>query len=196
MKFKKEFVRFMWDDKLEGKEVFIGDNIDELINAVETDRKRHTVINALNLSFPFRLADKNERDGSPIYKFVYYDPLYDVKKAHKEGKVIEVRDLISGQWIVPKEPIFLPERAGDYRIKDDKDGDNVTQREISMWLALGKGECKFVDGSSDIVLHSYSYREGIGDELVKDDVRVRAWNDKEWHKPTRKYMRIWEEKDE
>lgn len=190
MEFEKEFVHFIWDDKLANRRVFIGDNIERLVKALDQDHERIYVRDSGDLMFPF----KSVNHPYESYRFVYYDPLYDIKKAHEDGRAIEIRDLISGQWYTSSKPVFLPDRAGDYRIKDDSD--KVTNRELAMWLALGNGEYKFVNEASNLVHHSYSYREDNSDKALSDDVRIRKWDSLDWHLPTKSYMRIWEEKDE
>lgn len=191
MEFEKEFVHFVWDDKLANRRVFIGDNIEQLVKALDQNHERIYVRDSGDLMFPF----KSVNHPYEPYRFVYYDPLYDIKKAHEDGKAIEIRDLISGQWYTPSKPVFISDRAEDYRIKDVAD-DIVTNRELAMWLALGNGECKYVNWSSDMALHSYTYREDNSDKELGDDLLVRKWSDLEWHKPTKSYMRIWKEKDE
>lgn len=96
--FDKKFVHFMWDDELEGKEVFVADSMEDLIFAVENDGKCAVKTNALryngNNVKPFHAYML----GANSYTFAYYDPNYEVKKAYyKEGKKVQVGDYI-GNW--------------------------------------------------------------------------------------------------
>lgn len=192
MKFEKEFVYFMWDKALEGEPVFIGDSIDGLVKAVEEEWSRHVTVDNESLAYPFRVRTSG---GAP-YRFVYFDPLFDIKKAYAEGQEIEVRDLISGQWIVPSKPVFLPERAGDYRIKGRDSGGRATFRELANWLAQGKGQYRFVDGNSDMVLQSFTYNERDDDKEVVKELRVRKWGDAKWREPTKAYLEVHDEQKE
>lgn len=64
---------------------------------------------------------------------------------------------------------------------------NVTQRELSRWLARGNGEICFYrdDVLSDIKLSYYNYES---DDEPVTEVMVRRWEETEWHHPTYKYF--------
>ena len=57
----------------------------------------------------------------------------------------------------------------------------VTNRELSKWLAKGRGECRNQIG---LVSNYYVYDEMESDLPVPNSVRVRRWGDNEWHEPT------------
>lgn len=57
----------------------------------------------------------------------------------------------------------------------------VTNRELSKWLAKGRGECRNQIG---LVSNYYVYDETESDLPVPNSVRVRRWDDNEWHEPT------------
>lgn len=62
----------------------------------------------------------------------------------------------------------------------------ATYRELSRWLAEGNGELKACEYSSS---PSLAYRlENENKPVLDPEFRVRKWDDKEWHKPTREYM--------
>lgn len=186
MKFEKEFVKFMWESELRGEQVFIGDSVDALCTAVEQEWSRYMVEDNNSLAYPFRVASAG---GAP-YRFVYYDPLYDIKKAYAEGQEIEVRDIETGGWRDPEgELYFVPERKGDYRIKGSV-SERATFRELAKWLAQGKGQYRFVDGNSDMVLQSFTYNERDDDKEVVKELRVRKWGDNGWREPTKKYLEV------
>ena len=92
--FDKKFVHFMWDDSLEGKEGFFSDSIPYLIAYVEDDAIEECTIahkgcanrNCKNDTYQFN----NVKSGNS-YLFFYYDPLYEVKLAWKNGKQIQCK---------------------------------------------------------------------------------------------------------
>ena len=90
--FDKEFVRFMWDDELEGKEVFVADNINSLIERVEKGASIYKVRWSRDNGMPF------EGDDLVRYRFAYYDPNYEVKKAFNEGKKVQYQILGGVDW--------------------------------------------------------------------------------------------------
>ena len=57
----------------------------------------------------------------------------------------------------------------------------VTNRELSKWLAKGRGECRNQNG---LVSNYCVYDETESDEAVPSYIRVRRWDDNEWHEPT------------
>lgn len=95
-------------------------------------------------------------------------------------------------------------KEGDYQycaeIPEEPKPRRVTNRELSKWLAKGHGEC--MNPNSD----SYSYADlskanlssstytygGISEanKKVPFYVKVRKWDDDEWHEPTVDYMGI------
>ena len=89
-KFEKQYVHFMWNDALEGKEGFFADNIDELINIVATaDMLNFGKLSKridCNGSYPFTYEDTNVR-----FRFFYFDPDLHV------NSVVTCREL--AQWL-------------------------------------------------------------------------------------------------
>ena len=75
-KFEKKYVHFMWDDKLKGKKVFYADDIDTLIQDVTDGNDIGIVKEGEFTSAPFEV----KRD---CWKFVYFDPYYDLKIAYE-----------------------------------------------------------------------------------------------------------------
>jgi len=101
--FDKKFVYLEWDDVLEGKEVFIADTFPELRKRVENN----------NDSF---MCTVERNDGD--YPFVYYDPLYNVKLAWKNGKQIQYRSHCSFEWEDCDDPGWS--ETDEYRVKPEK----------------------------------------------------------------------------
>ncbi len=116
-KFEKQFIYFMWDDKLKGKECFVADNISNLKSAFERDY-RETIIGTHDEAFPFEI----EEDA--YYRFAYYDKNYDVKKAYEEGEVIQYKAKDTGRWCDWNDSLGKCTFADgvEYRIKPEPDG--------------------------------------------------------------------------
>ena len=116
--YNKEFVYFDWDDKLEGKRGFFGDSINHLKLNVKDNRTMfygeicHNV--NTNTDYPFGFIDGY--GSSHCFRFCYYDPYYEFRKAYIEGKQLQYKDL-GGDWIdVTGAPCFTTDT---YRIKPE-----------------------------------------------------------------------------
>lgn len=67
----------------------------------------------------------------------------------------------------------------------------ATHRELSKWLAQGNGEVTDGDtNNSPYCKSSLYYNSARSDELCSDTIRIRKWDDTEWHEPTTDYMGI------
>lgn len=175
----------MWDDKLEGKEVFVADYIEILIKAVNTQDSRKTQIqktceNYYKGKYPF-CNIRNEN-----FKFAYYDPNYELKIAHHNGDAIEFYDEESKEWLEEKEPKWWDNVK--YRVKqnDVKQNDKIcTNSQLAKWLAQGNGECKVAT-----LVSTYHFYEEKNADNELEYFLVRRWDDEDWHKPTLDYMGI------
>ena len=113
--FDKKFVHFMWDDELKGKKCFIADEIDDLRGIVENGAEfdLRIVLSSGNESAPFQPAK-----GVYAWRFAYYDPNYEVKKAYNKGKRIQVTPKGTDKWVdlhcKPTWDVNL-----EYRVKPD-----------------------------------------------------------------------------
>lgn len=84
--FDKKFVHFMWDDELEGKKGFVSNDIECLRDYVNNNPFATELIeHSSDEAQPFEITDGIR------FRFFYYDPNYEVKKAFNEGKVIQFR---------------------------------------------------------------------------------------------------------
>lgn len=69
----------------------------------------------------------------------------------------------------------------------------ATNRELSRWLAEGNGEWlyehteKFNDDYASI---NYHYDARVTNDEVSEGIKVRKWDDINWHAPTAEYMGI------
>ncbi len=77
---------------------------------------------------------------------------------------------------------FIPEKPAPRR---------ATNRELAKWLAQGKGEwgiSKF--GVIEKAEIGWFYDTGYEKQTLQSELRVRKWDDTEWHEPTVDYMDI------
>lgn len=157
--FDKRFVHFMWDDELNGKVCFVSDAIGLLKKYVDNSMKELYGQVRLNNdeftkdSYPFSFNNglNTEADGDvwTEYKFAYYDPNYEVKKAFNEGKKIQVH-CANGTWRDCDEPKWLDDCM--YRVKPDKE----------KWIAyLARGN----DGSCYLSACTDSYWKAVQKEF-------------------------------
>lgn len=82
-------------------------------------------------------------------------------------------------------------KTGTYRhcaeIPEEPKPRRATNRELSKWLAKGHGEYRNQIGA---VSNLYIYVDLETDEAVPSYIRVRKWDDADWHEPTVDYMGI------
>lgn len=182
--FDKRFVHFMWDESLRGKEGFFADNIiDDLIDYVEKNVSNKGELvedNTDNCSnFPFRSVNDE------VWRFFYYDPLYEYKWAHKQGKKVQYKMPLSG-WTDMEEGDTW-DYSLKHRIVEDEEAaeQRVTSAQLSEWLAKGNGVYRTApDGTSRTV---HEFNEENADDPADLCVEVRRWEDKEWHNPVVAY---------
>ena len=76
---------------------------------------------------------------------------------------------------------FVPEKPAPRR---------ATNRELAKWLAQGNGE--YIDmkvSRNDMhIIGLFSYCDGASITELPDGIKVRKWDDTEWHEPTVDYM--------
>ena len=83
-------------------------------------------------------------------------------------------------------PVIAEE--GDYQYcAEIPETPRVTNRELSKWLAKGHGEYRNQIGA---VSNLYIYVDQETDVVVPSYIRVRKWDDADWHEPTVDYMGI------
>ena len=180
MTFESAYVRFMWTDTLSDVDVFYAKDIEELKHNVEfkNEDKYGKVVFSFEKSDPFKPAND---DSGRHYKFVYFDPYYQLKRAWEKNETIQCSDS-EGVW----HDISNPEWNIDpsrYRVKP-KIG--VTNREFSRWLAEGNGEY-FIKGSG--ALHTtWDYLSSEENEEPNFNIFVRRWDSDLWFPLTRKYL--------
>lgn len=93
---------------------------------------------------------------------------------------IETGTVPSYQWQHCAEIPEIPEEHKSRR---------ATYREMSMWLAQGKGELTY-EGIESNVYTSLTYNIDNPNVEIGYVVKIRKWEDTEWHEPTVDYMGI------
>lgn len=184
MEFDNEFVRFMPDNELIGKEVIYADHITDLKERVlryvsgNDEHFLDIVTDTHEAEFPFVV------NGS-VWKFVYYDPYLELKKAYKQGKVIELYEESDGTWdTLEEEPNWYFDPSF-YRIKPEED--YATHRELAKWVADGYGQVL----QEDNVYTQFVYDITNDNKEVSKDCLVRAWGDTQWCAVTKEYLEAW-----
>ena len=183
MELEKEFIRFMPDSELKGKTVIYGDNIIDLQDRVwkyvscNDENFIDIVTDVREDEFPF------EVNGN-IWRFVYYDPYLELKKAYKQGKVIELYEESDGTWdTLEEEPNWYFDPS-HYRIAEEP---LATFKEFTRWIGSNKGQWKYEEQVT-VNTGCFSYALTIEDEPIMPGILVRKWDDTEWVKPTRAYL--------
>lgn len=134
-KFEDKFVHFRYDDSLQGKRVFYADNIDNLERDVAEGEDCRVLIGASEATgYPFLM----DRSYDVNWKFVYYDPNYDVKLAYEEGKQIQYKAIDAENWSnwddsLGKCPFC---EWAEYRVKPEEGNDD----KVLKWTDLKVGD--------------------------------------------------------
>lgn len=63
----------------------------------------------------------------------------------------------------------------------------ATNRELAKWLSAGCGE---YTSQISLIFNAFTYDESETNTEVRNYVKVRKWEDTEWHEPTIDYMGI------
>lgn len=184
--FEERYIHRVWSNELEGKKVFFADYEDDIRSIVENNNVNFygTVVRPRGDGrFPFHMED------DAYYAFCYYDPYYDMKVALEQGKTIQGKNRLTGEWVdmAGKNIDWDNVEGYELRVKPDepKESKPVTNRELTRWLAQGNGECK--SSNSDMWFSTIHYYWS-GEDNTPAKALVRKWEDTEWHKPTREYM--------
>lgn len=177
-KFNEKYIHVTWNNELTGKTVFYAESIANLMDYTRFGgliRRKGVATYSGDVEFPFEVDGRN-------YRFVYYDPCYELKVAQVQGKTIQYSNGY-GVWFDMEGCEFYDNI--EYRIKPEEEKP-VTRYELAMWLSQGRGQLKL----SGCIHSSYCYYDDSS--KVPDDARVRKWGDSEWCKPTREYMGLFD----
>ncbi len=117
--YNKKFVYFDWDPVLEGKKGFFADNINDLKRNVKDNRTMWfgEICHNVNTNTDYLFGFIDDSGSAHCFRFCYYDPYYEFRKAYLEGKQLQFKDS-AGDWRdVEGEPIFTRD---EYRIKPEE----------------------------------------------------------------------------
>lgn len=207
--FDKKFVYLKWDDVLKEKKVLVGDNLQLMRMEVNdgTAKLRCIKDNSNNRDlYPF------EDDCGTVWSLIYYDPNYECKLAYAQGKVIQyrIKNSFGNGWSNADTPQWYPDH--EYRVKPDEANCNtcqyqcepdmpcqtcrdesnykprvvvhkkrrMTNRELAKWLAQANGERLY---ATDNAASYWTYGIDGADREVDDGVKIRGWDEEEWHVP-------------
>ena len=179
--FDDSFVFRCWDDLLKGRLVYVGDSLESLKKGFLID-KPTVIVPSGNFNFPFSVDGFN---GSTYnFRYVYYDPLLDFKRALVDGKVVEVFKEEGWSEVHSNEDFNL--QPSCYRIrKESPTSSDVSNRELAYGLSQGNGEYCL---DNDEVSYLYSYPKNTSDNPIPTRLMVRSWDSVEWVRPTREYL--------
>ena len=165
--YNKKFVYFDWDDKLEGKKVMVSDDIYKLkryVNGEEIDT--YEISKSNDDKYPFRVS-------GTAFRFCYYDPYYEIKRAYDAGMTIQYKyeGMTWNNWVrddMPPDDYF---EEWEWRIKPDDIIWKVILSDDGGVLGIAKTTDKHI------------YFEGTAEECGE-------WIDK--HKHLADLMKSWE----
>ena len=115
--FDKKFVYLEWDDVLKGKQVLASDNLQCMRRDINDGTAKLRCVednSSRDKLYPFK------DDRGTLWALVYYDPLYEVKLAWKNGKQIQARSVLykDAEWIDSKYPHF-DDTCCEFRVKPE-----------------------------------------------------------------------------
>ena len=178
--FDKRFVYLEWDDKLEGKKVVIADTLGELKKKLHSELFVSVIENKGD--YPFTPSEDDTNITIMNFAMAYYDPNYECKKAHAQGKMIQCK-LKDSPFLwedCTNEPKWLD--TSEYRVKPGQEKRRMTNREIAKWIMQGNGQVKRRDGNYALAAYNaYDIRDD--NKPCPDYIVVRGWDETEWHEP-------------
>lgn len=175
-----KFMHWEWDEFLDGKSAIVTDNacfVEEFLDEGVNNGVIEGVVREGNNCNPFKV------DGIK-YRFCYFDPHLEYKRAYNEGKDVYFKLFENDDWFLIEKDNFAWGDNYQYEIRERSQ--RMTKRQLAMWLACGKGEYKVKNNGSLLVSQHYSYSEDRDDEEVAD-ILVRRWSDSKWSEPTVEY---------
>ena len=182
--FDKKFVHCMADEALVGTTGIIADSLTTLyerVNDIKTNNNVDTIMDISGGNFPFEC-------GSCCYRYYYYDPNYDCKRAYLlGGNLIQCRSNPAYRWIDDSNPTW--EDSFEYRVKPkeselkaEQKQKRMTYQQFAEWLARGNGEYKYKGASLHCV--ALSYEECYRNKELPSGYIIQHWGVDEWLEPT------------
>ena len=180
--FDKKYLHCIYSEEIDGKKCLLSDDLIDLIKNVNSGKAYDpNVILACGQVIRGDGPQITAVDGT-TWIYAYYDHNYECKVAYNEGKEIEYSES-GGLWYYTINPKW---RDGvEYRIKPEE-LKCMTYRQLSEWLAHGKGQ--IMDEHNNLVCTSYGYMLKEENDRVPLNIKVRRWGDDEWHEATKEYL--------
>lgn len=175
-----KFMCWEWDEYIDGKSAIVTDCacfVEKFLEEGVNDGVIEGVVREGNKRLPFMVDSVN-------YRFCYFDPLMEYKRAYNNGKDVYFKLFESDDWFLIDKDDFAWSDNYEYIIREKSH--KITERQLAMWLASGKGEYKIKNNNSNFVRQYYWYSEEHGDEKVAN-ILVRRWSDSKWSEPTVEY---------
>lgn len=213
--YNKKYVYFEWDDELEGKKGFVADDVYVLKRNVEENREewygeicRQTI--HTNQNYPFEFIP-DDSDDSSFFRFCYYDPDYEVKRAFFDGKTIQAhfkdnpheewfdinKDTLSDRYSLEDFDLRMNEEWNVYvKMCNNIPAFNVTQDDCDThcYFRGTYDNCRmYCDERKDYLRMMYAWEHGeklqyFDDEVWKDVEGEPAFDKYEYRiKPTKYY---------
>lgn len=196
--YNSKYVYFDWDDKLEGKECFVAQDIVSLRSQVNDNPEAMVTLSRSNGDVcPFTYFCDGEITYD--YLFAYYDPYYAVKKALLEGKDVQYYRKEFNEWtdlhLVCSVEDYLDNKDWDiyeWRIKPELRWHVVLSDEGTLGIAKSTNkpmyftgdeeECiKWIDEHKGLIDIMKAWEEGKTIQyLHHDDWRDVAYNNPLW----------------
>ena len=106
------------------------------------------------------------------------------RKNESITKVFAILSKKHTEWPV----VTMNSRFGHCALLPEKTAARMaTNRELARWIAQGNGELKDI---IDVTITFFSYPNGLENTEVRNGIKVRKWDDTEWHAPTVDYLGI------
>lgn len=182
--FKKENLYSVWDDSLVGKAVVCADSLSNLYEILERYYDIKYVTPGPDTAYPFKC------DQGAIWRFAYvlgespFEPGDDpVKKAYMEG-LPTLRRYKHGyeEWERMDESSYFDLPGYEYKLESGSSAHRVSNKELAMWLAKGKGILIDTQLNQVNTTYAFSADEMYGE--VPDNYRVMTIDGSEWLAPT------------
>ena len=170
--FDKKYVYFMWDDALEGKRGFTSDDIYTLQQIVN----RGSIMSVLHKFEDEAIPFKDENGVE--WRFAYYDPNYECKRAYNEGKQIQCKGKFEPEtnWVDDNKPRWIDNCV--YRIKST--GEYRPYRDIDEMIEDYKWKHNIVYNEDVMPLIWVKNKSSDDRHLITGCVQKQVFIEDEW----------------
>lgn len=214
LQWNPKFIYRDWEPDLEGKVVFGADSLERLEEKFnlfsQAAEWEPSVVGTASPSdydeLPFSI--ESSPGNSSSFTLAYHDPFLFEKFWHTRGAPLEYHDSLHGwvKWVDFEDDTdpYFDCRAWDFRIRPAAVpklssflDEFVSNHELSMWLAKGKGEYVRLRGTDCLdrgeaqvsTIHEYTLRDA--NQQVGGGILVRPFGTRHLAPPTRRLVRPW-----